>query len=333
MPGPGRSAPASPRQSSRIPTRRSSASTPPSTAGPTTPAAIAANSTSIGSPSRPAASTASQATPTSSATNETGRRPERSRPISYPHRLSHEATAGVNMDLDGNRTIDVISNPAESSQRSPPDTRERPVTNRSVQKHISASLSKMHGVGEDLRPPSSLVYPAPIRFPSHPNRPSSSSSTTVGQPRRSTCPVRPKLERPSSTCYTSLPVPPPRTPGDDEDEASHSLQWSSWRWGWGSRDGQQQQAADCLAERGTMGSRTKQSNEREPLLEYSTAAGEMRSREGLPKVTRQCLIAEIKCYGKYMLPPIIVFLGLAMSLALVLYAHARSRQSDTGAHP
>ncbi|SCZ90919.1 BZ3500_MvSof-1268-A1-R1_Chr1-3g02382 [Microbotryum saponariae] len=335
MPAPGRSAPASPRQPSRIPTRRSSASTPPSAAGsPTTPAAIAANPASIGSPSRPAPSSTSHGTLAHSTTNEAGRRAERSISVSQPHRLSHEASFEANMAPG---TIDVISGSPHLSPSPPPETRERLGVSRSAQKYLSSSSSspkssQIREVEEGLRSPSSLVYPAPIRFPSHPSRPS--SSTTTGQPRRSTCPVRPKLERPLSTCYTSLPVPPPRTPGDDDDEASPSQQWTSWLWGSNSRHHQQQQqGADSLAERGRRGSPIKRSSEREPSLEYSTAAGEMRSREGLPKVTRQCLIAEIKCYGKYMLPPIIVFLGLVMSLALVLYAHARSRQSDTDVHP
>jgi hypothetical protein len=64
--------------------------------------------------------------------------------------------------------------------------------------------------------------------------------------------------------------------------------------------------------------------------------------EGLPKLSRECLIAEIKCYGfvspiqlhrlasiaadedgQYMFPPILVFLGLVLGLGLYFYNRAR----------
>ncbi|ODN76490.1 hypothetical protein L202_05156 [Cryptococcus amylolentus CBS 6039] len=39
-------------------------------------------------------------------------------------------------------------------------------------------------------------------------------------------------------------------------------------------------------------------------------------RPGLPKVSRECLISEIKCYGSYMLPPFLIFGVLAIGLCL-----------------
>ncbi|WVN90721.1 uncharacterized protein L203_105963 [Cryptococcus depauperatus CBS 7841] len=42
-------------------------------------------------------------------------------------------------------------------------------------------------------------------------------------------------------------------------------------------------------------------------------------REGVAKITRECLWSEIKCYGSYMLPPLLVFgvLVVLVSLAAV----------------
>lgn len=42
---------------------------------------------------------------------------------------------------------------------------------------------------------------------------------------------------------------------------------------------------------------------------------------GLPKVSRDCLIAEIKCYGKYILPILLVFGVLVLIVALGLFYH------------
>lgn len=42
---------------------------------------------------------------------------------------------------------------------------------------------------------------------------------------------------------------------------------------------------------------------------------------GLPKVSRDCLIAEIKCYGKYILPTLLVFVVLVLVVALGVFYH------------
>lgn len=44
-------------------------------------------------------------------------------------------------------------------------------------------------------------------------------------------------------------------------------------------------------------------------------------REGLPKLSRECLWSEIKCYGSYILPVLLVFgvLVIGASLAAVGY--------------
>ncbi|WWC87963.1 uncharacterized protein L201_002865 [Kwoniella dendrophila CBS 6074] len=42
-------------------------------------------------------------------------------------------------------------------------------------------------------------------------------------------------------------------------------------------------------------------------------------KPGLPKLSRQCLISEIKCYGSYMLPPLLIFGVLAIGIALLIY--------------
>ncbi|WRT65753.1 uncharacterized protein IL334_002701 [Kwoniella shivajii] len=48
-----------------------------------------------------------------------------------------------------------------------------------------------------------------------------------------------------------------------------------------------------------------------------TAGGER--KPGLPKLSRECLVSEIKCYGSYMLPPLLIFgvLVIGVSLAIV----------------
>ncbi|GFZ42505.1 hypothetical protein JCM24511_00221 [Saitozyma sp. JCM 24511] len=40
-------------------------------------------------------------------------------------------------------------------------------------------------------------------------------------------------------------------------------------------------------------------------------------RQGLPKLSRECLWAEIKCYGSYILPVLLVFGVLVIGLSLV----------------
>ncbi|WWC68576.1 uncharacterized protein I206_102506 [Kwoniella pini CBS 10737] len=42
-------------------------------------------------------------------------------------------------------------------------------------------------------------------------------------------------------------------------------------------------------------------------------------KPGLPKLSRECLISEIKCYGSYMLPPLLIFGVLAIGISLGIY--------------
>lgn len=46
-------------------------------------------------------------------------------------------------------------------------------------------------------------------------------------------------------------------------------------------------------------------------------------KEGLPKLSRECLISEIKCYGKHMLPPILFFVVFVLGFGLWLYNKQR----------
>lgn len=46
-------------------------------------------------------------------------------------------------------------------------------------------------------------------------------------------------------------------------------------------------------------------------------------RPGLPKVSRECLIAEIKCYGSYILPVFLVFVVLVLAVSLSIFFHYR----------
>lgn len=44
-------------------------------------------------------------------------------------------------------------------------------------------------------------------------------------------------------------------------------------------------------------------------------------RPGLPKLSRECLMAEIKCYGSYIVPVLLVFVVLVLTIALTVYNH------------
>ena len=44
-------------------------------------------------------------------------------------------------------------------------------------------------------------------------------------------------------------------------------------------------------------------------------------RPGLPKVSRECLVAEIKCYGSYILPTLLVFVVLVLAISLTIFFH------------
>ncbi|WWC96903.1 hypothetical protein V866_003778 [Kwoniella sp. B9012] len=52
-------------------------------------------------------------------------------------------------------------------------------------------------------------------------------------------------------------------------------------------------------------------------------AGEGQRKPGLPKLSRECLISEIKCYGSYMLPPLLIFGVLAIGISLLIYGLKR----------
>ncbi|WVR03761.1 hypothetical protein IAU60_000756 [Kwoniella sp. DSM 27419] len=47
-----------------------------------------------------------------------------------------------------------------------------------------------------------------------------------------------------------------------------------------------------------------------------TATAREERKPGLPKLSRECLWSEIKCYGSYMLPPLLVFGVLVIGASL-----------------
>lgn len=211
----------------------------------------------------------------------------------------------------------------------------------------SASSQHTGGGVVQLQPfasPSTAAHPPQIRFPSspcpspsrpshlHPHSPSHHAPSTASQARRCSTP-RPKLERPPSTTYTTFPCPPPRTPGDEEDERRRNMSWGrrlispfvpaksmegpiversgDLEHGFGAGGGGGGGAGDAASSsRGSSseGRRagSKGSQERERLLGDDVVGGGqqqhgaacVREREGLPKLSRACLVAEVKCYGK-----------------------------------
>lgn len=67
---------------------------------------------------------------------------------------------------------------------------------------------------------------------------------------------------------------------------------------------------------------SKSSNDREGYSNiYDEEGGQADRLPGLPKVSRECLVAEIKCYGKYILPTVLVFVVLVLVIALSLFYH------------
>ncbi|KAI9632691.1 uncharacterized protein MKK02DRAFT_41000 [Dioszegia hungarica] len=46
--------------------------------------------------------------------------------------------------------------------------------------------------------------------------------------------------------------------------------------------------------------------------------GEVRRKEGVPKLSRECLWSEIKCYGSYILPVFLVFGVLVIGVSLTV---------------
>ncbi|WWD16453.1 hypothetical protein CI109_100879 [Kwoniella shandongensis] len=58
--------------------------------------------------------------------------------------------------------------------------------------------------------------------------------------------------------------------------------------------------------------RSQSQNQGSPLVAMHDGG----RREGIPKLTRECLWSEIKCYGSYMLPPLLVFGVLVIGASL-----------------
>lgn len=46
--------------------------------------------------------------------------------------------------------------------------------------------------------------------------------------------------------------------------------------------------------------------------------------EGLPKLSRQCLAAEVRCYARYMVPPLLFFVVIVLLVSLYFYGRARA---------
>lgn len=157
----------------------------------------------------------------------------------------------------------------------------------------------------------------------------SDSTAIPGSPAFSTRTLRPKprpsLPRPDSKIYDSLPFEPPQTPWK---EPAQDDSWLAF-FGLSSLSGQsnrnaEEQAQSDLERQGLLGGRTTGN-------EYTTTMAEregdlemmMGRKEGLPKLSRECLISEIKCYGKHMLPPIIFFVVFVLGFGLWLYHKQR----------
>lgn len=131
-----------------------------------------------------------------------------------------------------------------------------------------------------------LTHPQPIKFPrSLSSRHDVPPRRANSSPRRccTTPSARPPLDtRHHSTTYTSLPCEQPRTPGDEEGEGRSGFIWPR-----------------CFGQKSMAGGERHDlesgKGERQPLLSGQSPTTH---HEGLPKVTRECLVAEIKCYGK-----------------------------------
>ncbi|KAG7527455.1 hypothetical protein FFLO_06912 [Filobasidium floriforme] len=69
------------------------------------------------------------------------------------------------------------------------------------------------------------------------------------------------------------------------------------------------------------GEQNASSGERAPLFRTGHHDGE--GRPGLPKLSRECLWSEFKCYGSYIFPVLLVFGVLAVGIALIVYYTVR----------
>lgn len=189
----------------------------------------------------------------------------------------------------------------------------------------------------------SFAHPPPIRFPPRVDGgPSDKSEMTadatsstslldtsggthrhpargsLDSPRRSCTLPRPKLvERPCSTMYTTFPLRPPRTPGDEEAErGSEWKRWLMWTHTATAETERDVERGDSARRRTT----EEQNDER-----YVDGPACARNREGLPKVSRACLVAEIKCYGKVSLLCTCAYSSANPSLRLAVHAATHRR--------
>ncbi|GAA95503.1 uncharacterized protein L969DRAFT_85176 [Mixia osmundae IAM 14324] len=176
--------------------------------------------------------------------------------------------------------------------------------------------------------PRSNFGSAAIRFPQAAQRdavPTGAPAATAGtdpigpresgSPRRSQLQVRPKMTRPNSRVYTPLPMPPPHPPTPWEDEQATASQWvtylvPTWLLPASMRpsarvDLEASRAQDYISQRSAPGDGHAIAEQHERL-------------PGLPKVTRECLAAEIKCYGRYIVPVLLIFGVLAIGLLLMM---------------
>ncbi|WVQ93473.1 hypothetical protein IAU59_000547 [Kwoniella sp. CBS 9459] len=116
----------------------------------------------------------------------------------------------------------------------------------------------------------------------HVNHSSSSrlSTTRISFPSSTSSALSPADDDPDS--HDPFPLPQNGSnDGDDNDEGQHR--------GW-------------------------EGGERSPL---TSSATKTERKPGLPKLSRQCLWSEIKCYGSYMLPPLLVFGVLVVGASLL----------------
>ncbi|KAK4700964.1 hypothetical protein P7C70_g5276, partial [Phenoliferia sp. Uapishka_3] len=165
-----------------------------------------------------------------------------------------------------------------------------------------------------------------------------SSTTTLDSPSHSTYSThsqqhqqrkqkespRPKLApRDPSHVYTTFDLRPPMSPSEEVDHSGGLRGWL----GLSPKKADEESRADgerTRLLRSTSGERARaQRSEADVGAEERERDGEVPSgKEGLPKLSRECLVAEIKCYGSYMLPPILFFVVFVLGLSLWLYNNA-----------
>jgi len=105
--------------------------------------------------------------------------------------------------------------------------------------------------------------------------------------------------------YTSFDIRPPQTPGEeDEDSEPRGASWlASWLGrgrakGKGSREDEESVLGSEATSKTVGSSAMIERGERTPLLAGQRGERERDAQgEPLPKLSRECLVAEIKCYG------------------------------------